>query len=295
MKRRGFTLIELLVVIAIIAILAAILFPVFAQAREKARQTACISNMKQLGLAFAVYRADYDGRDPGNGNQGCDNGGAPAWDGAQWGQWFTGVVDHYPGAPWVPCLSIAPNSGPGGTTTAAGVDPLVAAKQGWYAPNSGPQAGSLFPYVKNTQVYLCPSERVPQKRLSYSMNAPAGYIPDPAVQRPSQFAVLIDEQFTLNDGFFWFGPDCPSNAHSHGYVLSFFDGHAKWYRSLQGDSSGNGNFQFGKCSNTSVFKAATAQDQLFCPAFPYSYPFNATGTSGQNLGGSDTLTCRTPI
>jgi len=60
MARKGFTLIELLVVIAIIAILAAILFPVFARAREKARQSACINNMKQLGLAVNMYIQDYD-------------------------------------------------------------------------------------------------------------------------------------------------------------------------------------------------------------------------------------------
>jgi prepilin-type N-terminal cleavage/methylation domain-containing protein/prepilin-type processing-associated H-X9-DG protein len=60
MKRRGFTLIELLVVIAIIAILAAILFPVFARAREKARQNTCLSNVKQLMLGVLMYTTDYD-------------------------------------------------------------------------------------------------------------------------------------------------------------------------------------------------------------------------------------------
>src|SRR5690242_21003145 len=58
--KRGFTLIELLVVIAIIAILAAILFPVFAQAREKARATSCLSNLKQIGTGCMMYIQDYD-------------------------------------------------------------------------------------------------------------------------------------------------------------------------------------------------------------------------------------------
>jgi prepilin-type N-terminal cleavage/methylation domain-containing protein len=58
--RKGFTLIELLVVIAIIAILAAILFPVFARAREKSRQASCTSNLKQILLADAMYTQDYD-------------------------------------------------------------------------------------------------------------------------------------------------------------------------------------------------------------------------------------------
>jgi prepilin-type N-terminal cleavage/methylation domain-containing protein len=62
--RRGFTLIELLVVIAIIAILAALLFPVFAQAREKARQATCLSHVKQIAVGIAMYRQDWDGHGP---------------------------------------------------------------------------------------------------------------------------------------------------------------------------------------------------------------------------------------
>jgi prepilin-type N-terminal cleavage/methylation domain-containing protein/prepilin-type processing-associated H-X9-DG protein len=84
-SRRGFTLIELLVVIAIIAILAAILFPVFAQAREKARSTGCSSNLRQLGTAFQMYAQDYDETLPPASYRGAagatqpDNYGAWRW------------------------------------------------------------------------------------------------------------------------------------------------------------------------------------------------------------------------
>ena len=71
MRRSGFTLIELLVVIAIIAILAAILFPVFARARESARKTQCLSNMKQLGNAVMMYTNDYDEYFPEMASGGC--------------------------------------------------------------------------------------------------------------------------------------------------------------------------------------------------------------------------------
>ncbi len=83
MSRRAFTLIELLVVIAIIAILAAILFPVFARARETARQTSCLSNTKQIGLAIEMYKQDYDGFYPFSTSQ------------APWGTWYSYFLAPY--------------------------------------------------------------------------------------------------------------------------------------------------------------------------------------------------------
>jgi len=87
MTRRGFTLIELLVVIAIIAILAAILFPVFARAREKARQASCQSNQKQIMLADIMYKTDCDGRQPPVWYPIVP--GAPGLWGADGNQWMT--------------------------------------------------------------------------------------------------------------------------------------------------------------------------------------------------------------
>lgn len=129
-RRNGFTLIELLVVIAIIAILAAILFPVFAQAREKARQTSCLSNCKQVVTSSLMYSQDYDELYAVGAAQGPDL------------LWY-----------WNYNLPIPYNWRPG---YQAGTGRYEAGKVQW--------ANSLQSYIKNYQTYVCPSG--PEVRLA---------------------------------------------------------------------------------------------------------------------------------
>jgi prepilin-type N-terminal cleavage/methylation domain-containing protein len=114
---RAFTLIELLVVIAIIAILAAILFPVFAKARERAQVTTCLSNLKQIGVAFTLYAGDYDDGYPNVANPGTDgNPNDPyLWQGRRW-RWplapYTALgAKRDPNAPGDPTKSVGGSQG----------------------------------------------------------------------------------------------------------------------------------------------------------------------------------------
>lgn len=100
MKRNGFTLIELLVVIAIIAILAAILFPVFARAREKARQASCQSNLKQISMAILQYADDNDGYGPISHTSGCYEDAAKSGENAPGGMCNSGLSLGQYGAGW---------------------------------------------------------------------------------------------------------------------------------------------------------------------------------------------------
>jgi prepilin-type N-terminal cleavage/methylation domain-containing protein/prepilin-type processing-associated H-X9-DG protein len=187
--RRGFTLIELLVVIAIIAILAAILFPVFAKAREKARQSSCLSNLKQIGLAAMQYAQDYDEQLP----IGC---------GARPSQGGTGPR----------CQHLA-----------------------------------IQPYMKNTQVMICPSESnghganatdqidVEERTLvtSYGVNVAARQLKLAAVLQPSILIHFVD----VNGGTIIrnVSPTCCTGfdgrlgvRHNGGANCTYLDGHAKW-------------------------------------------------------------------
>ncbi len=138
--RIGFTLIELLVVIAIIAILAAILFPVFAQAREKARQSACLSNLKQMGLGMLQYSQDYD-------EQTC-----PAWIGDFDGNPANG--DQFPGsARWMDVVQ---------------------------------------PYVKNKEIFVCPTV--------YPYDAPGNVSSIQYV--PNTFEAFKEGSYSLNVAYY---------------------------------------------------------------------------------------------
>jgi prepilin-type N-terminal cleavage/methylation domain-containing protein/prepilin-type processing-associated H-X9-DG protein len=214
---RGFTLIELLVVIAIISILASILFPAFATAREKGRQTACLSNIKQITTAMMMYTQDYDEAFPGAGQAGANP-----------------ICSIEPTNSWVLKQRIDENTN-------------RCEEIGQPIPN-----GSLFAYVKNRQVYTCPSDiRGRSTTLSYSMNGRMDSMVLAGVDAPSDTILMVDEHRTLNDGYFlppteniptdavqqgyvgFFGAEQPTRQHNGGANFSFVDGHAKWFRPEQ--------------------------------------------------------------
>lgn len=198
----AFTLIELLVVIAIIAILASMIFPSFARAREMARRASCQSNLKQLGLGMLQYIQDYDERLPGAGQ-------LQKW-GVGNGHWVAGENGK----------QMAENNSPYA---------IVAGNI-----QASPANGAIFPYIKSEQIYICPSNvKGSDKKLTYSMNCALGGSLQFAAEDSTEIALLVDEG-NANDGFFWATNNANSSDHitqihnNTGNVL-FVDGHVKAY------------------------------------------------------------------
>ncbi len=205
----GFTLIELLVVIAIIAILAAILFPVFAQAREKARQTSCLSNNKQIGLATIMYIQDYDETFP-----------VEAWFGN----------NRYDGVPVV-------GSGVAGESATNYKDelyPYTKNQQIWICPtNIGngpldtrpPNLGYHMNGNVITRTGLAQAAIVATASLFIMRESGRGYVFNRAYLRPVPGYCDDVVAYEKNNSKTNYMP------HSKGYNLAFADGHGKWYLS----------------------------------------------------------------
>jgi prepilin-type N-terminal cleavage/methylation domain-containing protein/prepilin-type processing-associated H-X9-DG protein len=225
----GFTLIELLVVIAIIAILAAILLPVLDKAKQKAAESSCLNNHKQLALAWSIYKNDNNGYlvidDPVQSGSGGDPLG-----GTNYPSWVFGDMTQ---------------------PTQAINDSLI-------------EEGLLYPDINNVKTFHCPADQTPQTLYSetaphirsYAMQpqlapyylgtnwvTPTTYPPmytenDIRETSPSATIAFLDESpVTINDGYFaipvvgspWAG-DLPAYWHNNGSNFSFVDGHAEhWH------------------------------------------------------------------
>jgi prepilin-type N-terminal cleavage/methylation domain-containing protein/prepilin-type processing-associated H-X9-DG protein len=201
--RKGFTLIELLVVIAIIAILAAILFPVFAKAREKARQASCLSNMKQFGIGILSYAQDYDEKlvlyyqyNPYAINL--------RW----WGDMIQPYVKNYQ---------------------------LLSCPSGSWSYGSLRMAGDPNPLICS---YAIPAISHDATHTVIPTLWAAGLA---GIQAPAETIIVAEsigsEIFTggTNDNrlldIIGFGANCRvARRHNDGFNVTFLDGHAKWYR-----------------------------------------------------------------
>jgi len=234
-RRYGFTLIELLVVIAIIAILAAILFPVFAQARERARTTSCLNNFKQIGIGIMQYTQDYDETYPIY----AENPTAPRLAAGQ---------SYSPSDPVIP---------PANPTTPAEMFHSATANQDGFIYT---WMDYTHPYIKSLEVFRCPSRTFPWvnsggNKKYWPMMAYSGIISNygnpnrptrvAEINGSSQKILLVHHRlqaymYVLPSDFATYLAGLPSYTgdnkaratnmviHQDGQVILFADGHAKW-------------------------------------------------------------------
>jgi len=213
--RRGFTLIELLVVIAIIAILAAILFPVFARAREKARQSSCLSNVKQIGVAALMYAQDYDETfNPSNQNCPPPN--------LNWSQLIFPYVNNDQ-------IFICPSFGGVSTSTCgASYRKPSSYVHGGYAINAWSAVGQ-----GGTTTYG-PGYSTGQKLSEMKMPAQIVYACDQSTQRDSSNCFRISGMSQMVGGSLYADPArrkyAVSDRHNGGFNSVFCDGHGKWMK-----------------------------------------------------------------
>jgi prepilin-type N-terminal cleavage/methylation domain-containing protein/prepilin-type processing-associated H-X9-DG protein len=244
LRNQGFTLIELLVVIAIIAILAAILFPVFAQARDKARQSSCLSNLKQIGTSYVMYMQDYDNRVPVHcrrGSGGADNSTDKYLENSCWPGWISNVLRPYEKSPdiyYCPSKNVR-NTGfvdPRHNPTVNQNDPLN-------PKGVNPASGRSVTYTYN------------ENGLGHQASHLAGRS-EAAFHAPADLAVLWDSMNPWTDCWFpssscsiwnerdlcWYYGKLPGMSscggknpdrtswHQNGNNYMFLDGHAKFAR-----------------------------------------------------------------
>lgn len=226
--RKGFTLIELLVVIAIIAILAAILFPVFLQAREKARLTGCLNNLKQLGVAFKMYVDDHKGRYPA-GAQRIDPS-TPKIHPEQYQGWVTWDIAIFPYVKNVAVFG-CPSDGARRTEKIPGVKPHKRS----YALNDQPLLDWMImgrpasgPLTEPVAFTWTESEMKPEHsryvllcEWAYGLKVDAGGNPIPNTRDYNTFGFPAYQSLA--------GYKPKDGEHAGGAVINylFFDGHAK--------------------------------------------------------------------
>jgi len=235
-KYKGFTLIELLVVIAIIAILAAILFPVFAQAREKARAITCLSNQKNIGTAILMYSQDYDEQ-------------ILPWLGPRE---YTGQPPRERTWVWRAQPYIKNGQPDAGQTTPKGIMqcPSFTLQNYLKAADAADCDGDGTPGSSGIQAAFPPTEFYANYGIDFYMSGPSGSgasQADPVWQfsgadlyptghtrgiaeivRPAETAIISDGISLVGGGYFWTSEGCEAaQMHQEGGNLVFLDGHAK--------------------------------------------------------------------